>query len=176
MAERARLDRTENGLVPSGDGWFVLNAGDAPWWRSGYSGASTSFEGEPEFPEFGLNVHVLWSGQPSGLYHRESVQEDFLVVSGECTVLIGGEEHALKAWDLVHCPAGTDHIFVGAGDGPCVVVMAGSRAPGTIVYPVSELSQRHGAGVETETGVPKESYAPFHRGGVGPMPDGALPG
>jgi uncharacterized cupin superfamily protein len=176
MVEKARLEQTDNGLVPSGDGWFVLNAKDAPWWTSGYFGTSTSFEGEPEFPEYGMNIHVLEPGQPNGLYHRESVQEDFLVVLGECTVLIDGEEQSLKAWDFVHCPAGTDHIFVGAGAGPCVIVMAGSRAPGTIVYPVSALAQKYGAGVEEETGVPKEAYAPFDRGGVGQMPDGSLPG
>jgi uncharacterized cupin superfamily protein len=176
MPDEARFEQTEHGLAPSGDGWFVLNARDAVWWQSGTFGASTSFEGEPEFPEFGMNVHVLWPGQPNGLYHRESVQEDFLVVAGECVLLIEGEQRALKAWDFVHCPAGTDHIFVGAGEGPCVIVMAGSRAPGTIVYPVSELARTYGAGAEQETGVPKEAYAPFDRGGLAPMPDGALPG
>ena len=176
MTGEARLDRTDAGLVPQGDGWFVVNAKDAPWWTSEYFGASTSFEGDAGFPEYGMNMHVLRPGQPNGLYHRESVQEDFLVVSGECVVLIEGEERALNAWDFVHCPAGTDHIFVGTGDRPCVIVMVGSRAPGTIVYPVSDLAQKHGAGVEEETGVPKEAYASFDRGGVGPMPDGTLPG
>jgi uncharacterized cupin superfamily protein len=175
MVERARLEQTENGLVPSGEGWFVLNARDAAWWRSEYFGASTSFEGEPEFPEYGVNIHVLWPGQPNGLYHRESVQEDFLVVSGECLVLIEGEEHRLGRWDFVHCPAETEHIFVGAGEGPCVIVMAGSRAPATIVYPVSDLAATHGASAEQETGVPREAYAPFDRGGPGRTPDDALP-
>ncbi len=175
MPDQSRLEQTDNGLVPSGDGWFVVNATDTPWWQSVYFGASTSFEGEPEFPEYGLNIHVLRPGQPNGLYHRESVQEDFLVVSGECLALIEGEERRLKAWDFVHCPAGTDHIFVGAGEGPCVIVMAGSRAPATITYPVSELAQRHGASTHAETNVPREAYAPFDRGGVGPMPNGALP-
>jgi uncharacterized cupin superfamily protein len=175
MVERAKVERTENGAVPSGDGWFVLNARDAAWWQSDYFGASTSFEGEPEFPEYGMNIHVLWPGQPNGLYHRESVQEDFLVVSGECLVLVEGEEHRLQAWDFVHCPAGTNHIFVGAGAGPCVIVMAGSRAEHTIVYPVSELARRHGASAAEETGVPAEAYAPFDRGGMGSMPGDALP-
>jgi uncharacterized cupin superfamily protein len=175
MVEQARLDQTENGLVPANDGWFVLNARDAAWWRSSVFGASASFEGEARFPEYGIGVDVLWPGRPNGLYHRESVQEDFLVVSGECLVLIEGEERRLKAWDFVHCPAGTDHIFVGAGEGPCVIVMVGSRAPHTILYPVSELAQKHGAGVETETDVPKNAYSPFEAPWIGPMPDGALP-
>jgi len=175
MPEEARLERTEHGVVPAGEGWFVLNARDAAWWRSAYFGASTSFEGEPAFPELGLNVHVLQPGQPNGLYHRESVQEGFLVVSGECLLLIEGEERRLEAWDFVHCPAGTEHVFVGAGTGPCVIVMAGSRAPATIVYPASELARRHGASALEETDVPREAYASFDHGGDGPMPDGALP-
>ncbi|HZO62135.1 MAG TPA: cupin domain-containing protein [Gaiellaceae bacterium] len=178
MPDEARLERTENGLVPRDGGWFVVNAADTPWWQSGTFGASTSFEGEGEaaFPELGMNIHVLWPGQPNGLYHQDSAQEDFLVVSGECLVLIEGEERRLKAWDFVHCPGGTDHIFVGAGDGPCVIVMAGSRAPSTILYPVSELADRHGAGAKEETTVPREAYAPFDIGGAGPMPNGALTG
>ena len=87
-----------------------------------------------------------------------------------------GEERPLKAWDFVHCPAGTEHIFVGAGSGPCVIVMAGSRAEDTILYPISELAQKHGAGVEVETPLPREAYARFPAGAVGPMPDGTLPG
>ena len=162
MPDEARLEQTENGRVPSFDGWFVVNAADTPWWQSDYFGASTSHEGKLEFPEYGMNIHVLWPGQPNGLYHRESVQEDFLVVSGECLVLIEGEERRLKAWDFVHCPAGTDHIFVGAGEGPCVVVAVGARKPGRgIRYPVNELALRYGAGVEQETTDAREAYARF---------------
>jgi uncharacterized cupin superfamily protein len=176
MTEEARLEQKEAGLVPAGDGWFVLNAMDAPWWRAEGFGTSCSFEGDPEFQEYGFNIHVLWPGNPNGMYHHESVQEDFLVVAGECLLLIEGEERPLKAWDFVHCPAGTDHIFVGAGSGPCVIVMAGSRAEHTILYPVSELAQKHGAGVEEETPVPAEAYARFPKGGLAPAPDGVLPG
>ena len=176
MTDQARLEQTEAGLVPVGDGWFVVNAADAAWWRGESFGTSCSFEGESEFPEYGVNIHVLQPGQPNGMYHQESVQEDFLVVAGECLVLIEGEERSLKAWDFVHCPAGTEHIFVGAGSGPCVIVMVGSRAEHTILYPVSELAQKHGAGVEVETPLPREAYARFPEGTVGPMPDGSLPG
>ena len=175
MTEEARLERTEAGLVPVGDDWFVVNAAHAPWWRGETFGASCYFEGESEFPEVGLRIKVLWPGQPNGMYHRESVQEDFLVLSGECLLLIEGEERPLKAWDFVHCPAGTDHIFIGAGSGPCVIFMVGSRAEESIVYPVSELALKHGAGVEEETPNPAEAYARFPDGETGPMPDGLLP-
>ena len=175
MPDEARLIEGDGGLVPSGDGWFVVNAADAPWWRHEKFGASCYFEGESEFPEVGVGVKVLWPGQPNGLYHAESVQEDFLVIAGECLLLIEGEERTLKAWDFVHCPAGTEHVFVGAGSGPCVIVMVGSRAPHTLRYPVSELALRHGAGVERETTQPREAYAPFPGGGIEPTPEGALP-
>lgn len=175
MPDEARLVETKGGLVPESDGWFVLNAADAPWWRHEQFGASCWFEGETEFPEVGVRLKVLWPGQPNGMYHAESVQEDFLVVAGECMLLIEGEERPLKAWDFVHCPAGTEHIFVGTGAGPCVIVMVGSRADHTIRYPVSELALKHGAGVEVETGVPAEAYARFPEGDIGPVPEGVLP-
>ncbi len=59
------------------------------------------------------------------MYHGEAGQEDFLVVSGECTLVIEGEERRLRAWDFVHCPPWTKHVFVGAGEGPCVIVTVG---------------------------------------------------
>ena len=175
MTQEARLEAVEGGVAPATDGWFVLNAADAPWYRHEYFGASSDFEGAVRFAEYGVGIHVLWPGQPNGMYHGESVQEDFLVVAGECLLLIEEEERPLRAWDFVHCPAGAEHIFVGAGDGPCVIVMMGSRAEHTIRYPVSELATRHGAGVEAETGVPAEAYARFERWQMGPAPDGVLP-
>ncbi|HLW96374.1 MAG TPA: cupin domain-containing protein, partial [Solirubrobacteraceae bacterium] len=90
-------------------------------------------------------------------------QEDFFVLSGECLLLIEGEERKLKAWDFVHCPPGTDHIFIGAGDGPCVLFMVGARGDDAIVYPRSELALRHEAGVEVETPSPNDAYAPHSR-------------
>ena len=105
---------------------------------------------------------MIWPGQPSGLYHAETSQEDFLVLTGECVLLVEGEERSLGAWDFVHCPPGTEHVFVGAGDGPCVIFMTGGRTRDKgIVYPRSELARRHGAGVGTETSSPAEAYAPF---------------
>lgn len=105
---------------------------------------------------------MLQPGRPSGLYHRESNQEDFLVLAGECQLLVEGEARRLRAWDFVHCPPGTEHIFVGAGEGPCVVFMTGGRTgEKEIVCPRSELALQHRAGVEAETMVPREAYAPF---------------
>ena len=86
------------------------------------------------FGQIGYTLQVLQPGQPNGMYHHEDDQEDFLVLSGECIADHRGQERTLKAWDFVHCPPGTEHIFVGAGDGPCVIFMAGARGSGSAVY------------------------------------------
>lgn len=163
MTQEARLEPSDQGLVAVTDGWFVVNVRDAAWVSSETFGDACIFEGDDApFPQVGFTLAVLQPGQPSGLYHAEANQEDFLVLAGECLLLVEGEERRLRAWDFVHCPPGTEHIFMGAGDGPCVVFMAGSRRKqGEIVYPRSELALRHGAGVERETTAPAEAYAPF---------------
>ena len=51
------------------------------------------------------------------MYHRESYQEGFLVLRGECLVIVDGQELPLKQWDYFHCPADVPHAIVGAGDG-----------------------------------------------------------
>ena len=134
----AQLKQAELGLVVESDGWFVVNARDVRWVRSEARGQDTDFEGKQEFPELGFRIHVLEPGQRNGMYHGENHQEDFLVVSGECLLVIEGEERSLRAWDFVHCPPWTRHVFVGAGDAPCVIVMVGSRvvhAPSSQPHP-----------------------------------------
>jgi uncharacterized cupin superfamily protein len=156
----APLERTENGIEAVGDGWFVVNAQDAVWGESQTMGVFTRL-GESKkarFPQVGFNIGVLWPGQPACMYHREPNQEDFLIVSGECVLLVEGQERQMKAWDFFHCPADTDHVFVATGTEPCVAVAVGSRASHNVVYPESELAQRYGAGVERETTDPKEAY------------------
>ena len=161
----APLEDSGSGLAPAGDGWFVVNVRDAQWFTSEKgemrtSGSECGFESaKAEFGELGIRLHVLEPGEPNGLYHRENQQEDFLVLSGECLLLIEGEERRLGPWDFVHSPPGTEHIFLGAGDGPCVILMTGSRTePWQVVYPVSELAARHGASVEEETSDPDQAY------------------
>ena len=160
VPDESPLRHTEEGLVPETGGWFVVNAAEARWWDDGPFGWFTRFSGDERFTRIGINLAVLEPGQPNCLYHREDEQEDFLVLSGECLLLVQEEERTLRAWDFVHCPPGTDHVFVGAGDAPCVLLLIGSRTPGAeVVYPRSELALRHGAGVEKETDSPDEAYA-----------------
>jgi hypothetical protein len=40
MVPEASLERTENGLMPRGEGWFVLNAREARWAHGGNVSAS----------------------------------------------------------------------------------------------------------------------------------------
>jgi uncharacterized cupin superfamily protein len=158
MAKEAPLQRAGEGLAPSGEGWFVLNATQARW-LTGDFGAYTRFEGDARFPSVGVNIGILAPGQPACFYHGEDEQEDFLVLSGECLLLIEGEERPLRAWDFVHCPAWTAHVFVGAGTGPCAVLALGTRLGDAVVSPKSELAIRHGAGVPSETRDPQIAYA-----------------
>jgi uncharacterized cupin superfamily protein len=163
MVEEARLAENASGLAPATDGWFVVNVHDAAWATHDVFGASCMFESpDAEFGELGIRLTVLEPGQPNGLYHAEDTQEDFLVLSGECLLLVENEERRLRTWDFVHCPPMTRHIFVGAGEAPCVILMTGTRRPGRpIVYPVSDLALHHGAGVEKETPSPREAYASY---------------
>ena len=163
MVREARLEQSEAGLVAAEEGWFVVNFGDAAWVANDKFGDACIIEGAAApFEQIGYTLAVLQPGQPNGMYHREANQEDFLVLAGECLLLIEGEERLLEAWDFVHCPVGTEHIFVGAGDGPCVIFMAGGRTnPRDTIYVRSDVALRHGAGVEVQTAESSEAYAPF---------------
>jgi uncharacterized cupin superfamily protein len=163
VVPEAPLERTKHGAFPTGEGWFVVNVRDAQWFESDGAGFYAPFEGEnARFQELGINVNLLRPGEPSCLYHGEEAQEDFLVLAGECLLIVEGEERTLHAWDFVHCPPWTEHVFVGAGDGPCVLLAVGMRKKGRgLRYPVNEVARRHGAGVDTETSDPKEAYAGF---------------
>ena len=179
----ARLVDTGAGLVPQGEGWFVLNVSYGVWFRNEHFGSRVHLEAngrvtkafpqldEQEFPELGFTVFVLPPGNPSTMYHAETGQEDFLVLQGECLLIVEGEERRLRAWDFFHCPE-AGQAFVGLGDEPCVIVMTGARPPtGSIRYLRDVTALAHGAGVEHETPEPAEAYAPFPHWQLG-RPDG----
>jgi uncharacterized cupin superfamily protein len=154
------LEMTKFGLRPAGQGWFIVNAREMRW-DTGDFGAFCNFEGKRPFPDFGINLNVLQPGQSMGLYHRENRQEDFLVLAGTCLLIVEGEERELRTWDLFHSPPETEHIIVGAGTGPSVVLAVGARGRRRrgMVYPASKIAQRHGAGVKTETTSASEAYS-----------------
>jgi uncharacterized cupin superfamily protein len=157
----APLRETKFGLVADVDGWFVVNAREARWRDSGPFGRYCDFEGKRPFRQLGVNISVLEPGQSLGYYHSENAQEDFLVLSGECLLVVEDEERHLRAWDFVHCPPGTPHMIVGAGDGPAVVLAVGARGLPRkgLRYIPSETAARHGVSVAEETTRPSEAYA-----------------
>jgi uncharacterized cupin superfamily protein len=166
--------RMEDG-VPAGEGWFVVNLADARW-MTGRFGAYTDLEGTTRWPQVGVNVGVLQPGQAACFYHREADQEDFLVLKGEALLLVEGEERPLRAWDFVHSPAWTEHVFVGAGEGPCAILAVGARSDRGVVYPVAEMALKHRAGVERETTLPREAYAGIPPDAPARFDPGWLPG
>ena len=145
---QARLEDVGSGLAPVSPGWFVVNVREAAWVTNEAFGARCLFEADvpslrdrpglqpQRFEQLGIKLAVFDPGTPSGLYHADSAEEDFLVLEGECVARIEDEDRFLRQWDFLHCPPGTHHGFVGAGEGPCVLLMVGARTPGrTFDYP-----------------------------------------
>ena len=183
MVPESELASTEHGLVPNGKGWFVLNAREAPWIERpgrGFYCEFEGFEGEPDFSQLGINLTLLAPGEPMAMYHRENDQEDFLVLAGEALLIVEGQERPLRQWDLVHCPPGTNHVILGAGAAPCVLLAVGARDRSTGAdwgaYAVDEAALRRGAGVERETSEPEEAYARFPESRRTRYREGWLPG
>jgi uncharacterized cupin superfamily protein len=168
MVPEAPQQRTEHGLTPDGEGWFVLNAREATWRHVEGRTAYCDFEGpNVQLPQLGLNVSVLAPGEAMARYHWEADQEDFLVLAGEPLLIIEGQERALQQWDFVHCPAGAAHVIVGAGEGPSVVIAVGARDRSTGedwgAYPYNDLAARYGASAPADTTSPQEAYAGLPR-------------
>ena len=157
----AKIEETPTGLQPADDGWWILNVRDIGWFTVEGGGTWSSFEApEHRSPLLGIGIHILPPGEAPGFYHAESNQEGFLVLSGECVVVVEGEERRMGPWDYFHCPPGTAHITIGAGDGPCAILMVGTRAPDSAIhYPVEPAAAAYGASVDVATDVPKEAYA-----------------
>lgn len=158
----ASSEETPYGRYITSEGWFVLNLADALAVRNEKKGGSL-YPIEPRearFRDFGVNVRVIPPGEPSALYHAENAQEGFLVLSGECTLVVEEDERRLRQWDYFHCPADTHHITVGAGDAPCVVLMIGARPEAErLHYPASHVAAKHGASAAKDTNDPDEAYA-----------------
>ena len=177
MVQEANLVRTENGLEPEGEGWYVLNAREARWYENDEFGGFVNFEGDVRFAQLGINIAVLAPGQPACMYHGEEDQEAFLVLAGEGLLLVEGEERPLRQWDFFHCPPWTEHVIVGAGEGPCVFIGVGARSPASsVLYPAREVALKHGAGVREDTSSGAEAYAKVSKPAARPYREGDLPG
>jgi uncharacterized cupin superfamily protein len=158
----ASSEETPYGRYITSDGWFVLNLADALAVRNEEKGGVTyPLESRDHpFADVGVRVTVLPPGEPNALYHSEGVHEGFLVLSGECTLIVEEEERPLRQWDYFHCPAETRHVIVGAGDDPCAILMLGARPEvETLRYPLSEVAAKYGASATKETDIPDEAYS-----------------
>jgi uncharacterized cupin superfamily protein len=182
VVPEASFEQTETGRVPSGAGWYVLNAKDARWMHAEGRSALCLLEGKPGFDQLGVNIRVHQPGEHMSMYHWEADDEDFLVIAGEGVLIVEGEERPLRAWDFVHCPAGTQHTIVGAGSGPLVVIAMGARDksvdnPDWGGYVPDETAAKYGTSVTEETTDPDAAYAHLehHRQPTG-YRDGWLPG
>jgi uncharacterized cupin superfamily protein len=178
---QARLARVKGGLIPEERGWFVVNAAAARWKDTGPFGIYCPFEGKLPFLQLGFNISVLQPGQSLGRYHFEpGHEEDFLVLDGECILVVEELERPLVRWDFFHCPPGVAHMIVGSGDGPSIVLSVGTRGDGKgvcrgVVYPVSKVAARHGVSVDRETDNPLDAYADTPRAKKSVSYDGWLP-
>jgi uncharacterized cupin superfamily protein len=179
MVPESKLEKTEHGLVPKGEGWFVLNLRDAVWRHADGRGAVCvvldDFEGERQADQLGVNPFVLGPGEAMAMYHWEADQEDFLVVSGEAILIVEGEERRLGAWDFVHCPPHTKHVIVGASSDPCLVIAVGARERDSLGFTADDVAKRHGASVEEDTTDGGLAYASVPRRQPTAYRDGWLP-
>ena len=149
-------------MLEEREGWFVVNVKDARWFGNPAFGKMCKFEKPDEpFPQIGIHIFVLEPGKPNCRYHREAAQEDLLVLSGRCRLLVNGQERMLTTWDFVHFPAGTSHVCVGEGSEPCAVLIVGHREPDEVelFYPASELARRYGAEAPEPTAEPTVAYS-----------------
>jgi len=185
MIPEAPPKQTEDGLLAEGGGWFVMNARDARWNnRPGRQSVTftgqTEWESDTYFPQLGVNLAVLAPGEPNSMYHWETETEAFLVLSGEALLIVEGQERSLRQWDFVHCPPKTEHVILGAGNGPCVVLAMSSRerqAYGPYgAYTVDEVARRYGACSEVETQDGDVAYARVPDSEPTRYRDGWLPG
>jgi uncharacterized cupin superfamily protein len=185
VVPEAKLEDKGAGLVPQTAGWFVLNARDARWFDKPGQGhsvpltGSDEYEAETFFPMLGMAIRVMNPGEPTTIYHWETEQEDFLVLAGEALLIVEGQERPLRQWDFVHCPPETRHTFVGAGDGPCVLLCASSRqfqkdGPWGF-YCADEAAARYEAASPEDTQDGNVAYSRFPPSRATRYPDGLLP-
>ena len=161
--EEATVVQSAEGIRPAGEGWFVVNVAELEARRNPRMGLTCLPEpDDARFPEFGFNIRVLEPGQLNARYHRENDQEAFLVLSGQCILIVEGEERLLRSGDFFHSPPLTGHVFVGAGDAPCTIVMVGGRTQEWCEgegFPVDAIAARYDASVAEPTNDPKVAYA-----------------
>jgi uncharacterized cupin superfamily protein len=162
----------ENG-VPTTAGWFVISAREARWMQNEMrTVCKFGGDGPAHFDEMGVGLYWIEPGRPMSLYHHEQGQEDFLVLRGVGVLVIDGQERPLRAWDFIHCPAGTAHTIIAAGDAPALILAVGARRERQSArYPVEPAAIRHGAGVPDARTSAHDHYATFGQPRPRPAPE-----
>jgi uncharacterized cupin superfamily protein len=158
--------------VPTTAGWFVVNAREARWLHNDMRlVCKFGGQGDAHFDDLGIGLYWLAPGKPMSLYHHEAGQEDFLLLRGQCILVIAGTERPIKTWDFIHCPPGTPHAIVASGTEPALVLAVGARKEkGSARYPVAPAAIRHGAGVPDASTSATDVYASFGESRPGPAP------
>jgi Cupin domain len=158
----ASVRMSKNGLVTDGEGWFVVNARESRWRDEGPLGSYCTFEGKRAIPAFRDQYQRPRAGRDDGDVPPRDRQEAFLILAGECTLIVEGRGRQLVAWDFFYCPPGTGHSIVAAGRQAAVVLAVGARGRGVgggVVYPVCKAAARYGASVARETTSSAAAYA-----------------
>jgi len=149
--------------------WFVRNAREMRWTENAMGAyCDLLAEGDASVEEFAINLNVLGRGQPMAIYHHEPHQEGFLVLRGECELIVEGETRQLGQWDYFHCPPGVAHVLVGAGDEPALALAVGGRVGGgNATYPPEPLAGRYRASTDDSHDA-RAAYEQF--GATDPVP------
>ena len=166
VVPESQLVSTEHGLVPKGQGWFIVNAREMQWWERKGRGVLCEFEGAgiegaADFLQLGINLTVLGPGEPMAMYHRETIRRTSSCSPGRRWPSSKVRSARLRQWDFVHCPPGTNHVIIGAEEGRAWSLPsapATARGVGLGGVHRDEAAQRRGAGVERETTDSGEAY------------------
>jgi len=142
--------------------WSVRNVRELTWTENRMGAYCDLLQGDDDAAEeFAINLNVLGAGQPMAIYHREPHQEGFLVLRGDCELIVDGESRPLRQWDYFHCPPDVPHVVVGRGEEPALVLAVGSRVGGGgATYPPEPLASRYGASTTDELDA-RAAYAQF---------------
>ena len=142
--------------------WSVRNVRDLTWTENRMGAYCDLLQGgDDTAEEFAITLNVLGPGQPMAIYHHEPHQEGFLVLRGECDLIVAGESRPLRQWDYFHCPRDVPHVVVGKGSEPALVLAIGSRiGGGQATFPPEPLAARYGASTDAEHDA-RAAYAAF---------------
>ena len=133
----------------------IVNLEDVPgeeYDRPGYAGLERDLARAAGSEATGLRHVVVEPGCLSSPPHCHSAEEEiFVVLDGEGTLLLGGDEHPVHAGSVVARPPGTriSHALR-AGDGGLTYLAYGTREPNDIAYyPRSRKVYFRGVGLMT---------------------------